>query len=138
MTARPTTWPISRTSRPWCSPGFPRPLRPVAPPSASRCAKAAKRFASLTWLTSRRVATNQNLNKKFAESLELDFPILSDPTKDVATAYGVVNETRPNPFRWTFYIGKDGKLLFVDKDVKSATHGDHIAEKLAELGVAKK
>lgn len=78
------------------------------------------------------------LNKKFAESLDLDFPILSDPTKDVATAYGVVNETRPNPFRWTFYIGKDGKLLFVDKDVKAATHGDHIAEKLAELGVAKK
>ena len=29
-------------------------------------------------------------NKKFAESLELDYPILSDPDKKVAEAYGVL------------------------------------------------
>ena len=29
-------------------------------------------------------------NKKFAESLELDFPVLSDPDKSTAKAYGVV------------------------------------------------
>ena len=32
------------------------------------------------------------LNKKFAESLELDYPILSDPDKTVAKAYGVVHD----------------------------------------------
>src|ERR1700726_4018372 len=31
------------------------------------------------------------LNKKFAESLMLDYPILSDPSTEVARAYGVYN-----------------------------------------------
>lgn len=40
--------------------------------------------------------------------------------------------------RWTYYIGKDGKILYVDKSVKAADHGKAIADKLAELGVDKK
>jgi peroxiredoxin Q/BCP len=40
--------------------------------------------------------------------------------------------------RWTFYIGKDGKILHVDKSVKTDTAGADIAAKLGELGVAKK
>jgi peroxiredoxin Q/BCP len=40
--------------------------------------------------------------------------------------------------RWTFYIGKDGKILFVDRDVKVDTAGADIAARLVELGVPKK
>lgn len=40
--------------------------------------------------------------------------------------------------RWTFYVGVDGRLLAVDKDVKVATAGADIAAKLAELGVARR
>jgi peroxiredoxin Q/BCP len=40
--------------------------------------------------------------------------------------------------RWTFYIGKDGRILFVDKDVKVDTAGRDVAAKLAELGVPKR
>ena len=40
--------------------------------------------------------------------------------------------------RWTFYIGKNGKLLFVDKQVKVDTAGADIAAKLAELGISRK
>jgi len=40
--------------------------------------------------------------------------------------------------RWTFFIGKDGKILFIDKEVKVDTAGADIAAKLAELGVASK
>lgn len=40
--------------------------------------------------------------------------------------------------RWTFYIGKDGKILFVDTQVKVDSAGADIAAKLAELGIAKK
>lgn len=78
------------------------------------------------------------LNAKFAESLSADYPILSDPDSKVATAYGVVNEERKVPFRWTFYIGEDGKILHVDKDVKTDSHGADVAAKLDELGVDKK
>jgi thioredoxin-dependent peroxiredoxin len=76
-------------------------------------------------------------NKKFAESLELDYPILSDPDHKVASAYGVVNESRKFPQRWTFYIGTDGKILAIDKNVKSKTHGLDVAKKLEELGVSR-
>ena len=34
------------------------------------------------------------MNKKFAESLDLDYPILSDPDKTVAKAYGVFTAQR--------------------------------------------
>ena len=39
--------------------------------------------------------------------------------------------------RWTFYIGKDGNILFVDREVKPATAGQDIAAKLGELEVDK-
>jgi peroxiredoxin Q/BCP len=77
-------------------------------------------------------------NKKFAESLELDYPILSDPDKDTAKAYGVVSATRPFPHRHTFYIGIDGKILAIDKDVNAGTAGADVAATLTELKVAKK
>jgi thioredoxin-dependent peroxiredoxin len=76
-----------------------------------------------------------DVNKKFAESLELDYPILSDPTKDVARAYGVVTGDRATASRWTFYIGKDGKILYVDKEVKVGAAGEDVVARLKALGI---
>lgn len=76
-------------------------------------------------------------NKKFAESLELDFPILSDPEKNVAKAYGVVTPERQVAQRWTFYIGPDGKILAVDRNIQVKTAAQDISAKLGELGVKK-
>ncbi len=77
-------------------------------------------------------------NKRYAESLKLDYPILSDPGKQVAEAYGVVHGSRQVPERWTFYVGTDGKLTFIDKKVSAKTHGSDVSKKLTELGVPKK
>lgn len=77
-------------------------------------------------------------NKAFAESLKLDYPILSDDSKTTAREYGVVTPERAVAFRWTFYIGKNGKILFIDKEVKAGSHGTDIADRLSKLGVAKK
>jgi peroxiredoxin Q/BCP len=76
-------------------------------------------------------------NRKFAESLGLDYPILSDPTKATAKAYGALM-AMGFASRWTFYIGKDGNLLFVDRQVDTKSAGADIAKKLGELGVAKR
>ena len=76
-------------------------------------------------------------NKRFAEEHEADFPILSDPGKTVANAYGVLGTTGLAR-RWTFYIGPDGKILYIDKAVRTGTAGEDLAAKLAELGVKKK
>jgi peroxiredoxin Q/BCP len=77
-------------------------------------------------------------NKKFAESLDLDYPILSDPTKSVAQAYGVVNPQRGFANRWTFYIDKDGIIREIDKSVKPDQAGPDVATKIKELGLDSK
>jgi len=74
-------------------------------------------------------------NKAFAESQKADFPLLSDPTKKTAEAYGVLNP-RGVASRWTFYIGKDGTITHIDKAVKPATSAEDMAAKLGELKVA--
>jgi thioredoxin-dependent peroxiredoxin len=74
-------------------------------------------------------------NKKFAESLGLDYPLLSDPDKTVARAYGVVAGEKTYASRWTFYIGKDGRILYIDKQVSPAAHGKDVVERLKALGI---
>lgn len=77
-------------------------------------------------------------NKEFAKSVAADYPILSDPGGEVARAYGVTGPVQKWASRWTFYIGVDGKILFIDKAVKPASHADDVAAKLESLKVAKK
>ncbi len=74
-------------------------------------------------------------NRKFAEHLELTYPILSDPGKEVARAYGVVGGERQRAARWTFYISPQGRILHVDRDVNPSTAGPAVAERLAALRV---
>ena len=74
-------------------------------------------------------------NKLFAEAEHADFPLLSDPTKEIANAYGVLAAERGIANRWTFYIGTDGKITAIDKQVKPATSAEDMAAKLGELGV---
>ena len=74
-------------------------------------------------------------NKAFAEKEHADFPLLADPGKQVATAYGVVTAQRQFASRWTYYIGRDGKILAIDKQVAPATSGQDAVAKLKELGV---
>ena len=77
-------------------------------------------------------------NKSFAQALGVDYPLLSDPTRAVAKAYGVVDADQPFASRWTFYIGADGRILHIDKQVNPTTHGKTVAAKLAELGVPRR
>lgn len=73
-------------------------------------------------------------NQAFAESEKADFPLLSDPTKEVATKYGVLGN-RGFAQRWTFYIDKDGRIAHIDKAVRPATSAEDMIAKLTELGV---
>jgi peroxiredoxin Q/BCP len=76
-------------------------------------------------------------NADFAKQEQANFPLLSDPQKAVAQAYGVLSP-RGTANRWTFYIDPAGKILFIDKAVKTATAGTDLAAKLGELNVKKK
>jgi peroxiredoxin Q/BCP len=58
---------------------------------------------------------------------------LSDPSKEVARAYGVL---APSGYasRTTFYIGGDGRIQEIDRKVSAATHGADVVRKLTAPG----
>ena len=72
-------------------------------------------------------------NTDFAKSLNLDYPILSDPSKKVAKAYGVY--TMGFAKRHTFYIDKAGKIAKIDTAVKPASSAEDMIANLAALNV---
>lgn len=76
-------------------------------------------------------------NTAFAESTEADFPLLSDPSKEVAKAYDVL-AFYGYPKRHTIYIDKQGKVLMVDRDINSATSAEDMAANLEKLGIPKR
>jgi peroxiredoxin Q/BCP len=77
-------------------------------------------------------------NKAFAEQEQANFPMLSDPDRKVATAYGVVTSPTGLAKRWMFFIGPDGKILHIETVGHTADAGTFLASKLEELGVKKR
>ena len=74
-------------------------------------------------------------NRGFAEQQKADFPLLSDPTKEAARAFGVLS-SGGYAARHTFYIGVDGRILAIDRNVRPATSAEDMAATLGELEVA--
>ncbi len=79
-------------------------------------------------------ATTVKLGDTEVSKKEADFPLLSDPTKEAAKAYGVLNE-RGTASRWTFYIDKTGKISYIEKTVKPDTSAEDMITKLSDLKV---
>ena len=81
-------------------------------------------------------------NKGFALKEQADFPMLANPDKKVAFAYGVIPADAPpnRQFarRHTFYINPEGRIAFIDRAVKPQTSGPDIVARLGELGVPKR
>jgi len=83
------------------------------------------------------VDTEEN-HQRLAELAHLRFPILTDTTRAAAEAYGVLMPTRRNVRRVTFYIGRDGRLLHIDRAPIADGHGEGVAERLAALGIPRR
>ena len=77
-------------------------------------------------------------NRETAELLDLTHPILSDPEKRVAEAYGVLAGGRRTAARWTFYIGIDGRILYIDRKVVADGHGEEVPARLTALGIPRR
>ena len=71
-------------------------------------------------------------NRRFVLEHQAEFTILSDPSKEMATSYGVLH---PRGFanRWTFYIDKEGILQKIDQKVKPVTAGADMVTAMGEL-----
>lgn len=70
-------------------------------------------------------------HKKFAEKYELPFTLLSDPTKEVITAYGA--NGFPFNKRISYLIGPDGMIVKVYPQVDPAHHGVEILKDIYAL-----
>ena len=68
----------------------------------------------------------------FAEKNMANFPVLADPNKTASKSYGVLS-VMGFAKRWTFYIDKSGRLVYIDKSVSPATAGSDLAANLERL-----
>jgi peroxiredoxin (alkyl hydroperoxide reductase subunit C) len=55
-------------------------------------------------------------NKAFADSIGVTFPLLSDWGGNITRRYGVYEEEYKAPRRVNYLIGKDGKVLEMQRD----------------------
>jgi peroxiredoxin Q/BCP len=69
----------------------------------------------------------------FSEKYALPFPILSDNSKEVAKAYGVLGMGVLLAKRVTFIIGKDGRIARIFPKVDVKHHSEEVLEALEEL-----
>lgn len=74
-------------------------------------------------------------NIGFALDQGADFPLLSDPDKTAAQAFGVLGGGGYAK-RHTFYIGVDGRVLAIDRNVRPASSAEDMVAMLAKLEVA--
>jgi thioredoxin-dependent peroxiredoxin len=112
--------------------------RAFTPGCTAECRSLGTNAAALRALSVQYFAASvdsPDTNAEFARSLQLPFPILSDETGKTARAYGVLSRSG-FPSRWTFYIGVDGRILDVDRRVRTSTHGRDLAARLGELGIS--
>ena len=76
------------------------------------------------------------LNKEFAEKQGATFPILSDPSKNMAKAYNVLSE-RGFAVRWTYYIDEQGIIQQIDKQIDVKDAGMELVKNFEALGYKK-
>jgi thioredoxin-dependent peroxiredoxin len=75
------------------------------------------------------------LNAEFADALGLTFPILSDPDRTMARTFGVLSASG-FASRWTFFIAADGRIVHIDKQVRTSSHGSDVVARLMELDIS--
>jgi peroxiredoxin Q/BCP len=80
------------------------------------------------------MASTDRLNRvvKFAKAMEAEFPILSDSKKEIAKAYSVLFFGIQSK-RETHYIGKNGNIIYIDKNVSPETAAQDIAQRIVSL-----
>ena len=75
--------------------------------------------------------------RAFAEAEGLNFPLLSDywPHGDGARAYGVFDEEKGCPTRWSYVVGRDGRVAWSVHNEPAAARNleEHLAHLRAQV-----
>lgn len=73
-------------------------------------------------------------HENFKNKHDLNFPLLSDKSKEIIQTYGVESDFG-SAKRMTFLIDKKGVIQHIWPKVKAAQHAEEVAEKVKELGL---
>ena len=73
-------------------------------------------------------------HESFRDKYSLNFPLLSDKSKDIVKAYGV-QSTFGTASRKTFLIDKDGVIRHIWNKVNTSDHANEVIQKVKELGL---
>ncbi len=76
--------------------------------------------------------------KEFAKAFEFNFPLLADPGKETAKAYGVYDPILGQVERWAFVIDEKGIVRAIDRHVNPMEHGKDVAKTLADLKIPRR
>ena len=72
-------------------------------------------------------------HQQFTAKDSLNFPLLVDTSRAICTAYGVPVADNGHAKRWTFLIGKDGKIAKVYHNVDPRVHSEELQKDIAQL-----
>lgn len=72
-------------------------------------------------------------NTAFAQKNAASFPVLSDPDKSVAEAYGVLVDAGYSARR-TYYIDPTGRIVYIDTAVSALSAGTDMLNIINGLG----
>ena len=68
--------------------------------------------------------------RAFAQRYKLPFALLPDTNRTISLAYGAVQSKEQMAARMSVLIGKDGKIVWIDKQINPHTHGADVLARL--------
>ncbi len=80
---------------------------------------------------------SREMHQQFTTKDSLNFPLLVDTSRTICTEYGVPVSDNGHAKRWTFLIGKDGKIAKVYHSVDVRVHSAELLKDIAELNQGK-
>ena len=84
------------------------------------------------WAVSTDPAEGKKGQRAFAKELKLPFPLLPDVERKISIAYGAAQSKEQMAARMSVLIGKDGKIVWIDKQINPRTHGADVLKRLKE------
>ena len=82
------------------------------------------------WAVSTDAAAGPHGQRAFAERYQLPFALLPDTERTICLLYGAVQSPAQRAARMSVLINREGKIVWIDKQVNPRTHGADVVARL--------
>ena len=97
-----------------------------------------KKWDVEVWAISTDSAEGPQGQRAFKERHDLPFPLLPDTERTICLAYGATQSKEQMATRLSVLVGRDGTVLWIDKQINPRTHGSDVLARLEESHVKAK